>query len=86
MIIIYPGHYDDMVDMKAQARSSLEMANAAKERKIGQLQDFVQRFRAGSRASQVKSRQKKLDREKALANLKRSNIQQPFIRFELKRR
>ena len=49
-IIIYPGHYDDMVDMKAQARSSLEMANAAKERKIGQLQDFVQRFRAGSRA------------------------------------
>ena len=48
-IIIYPGNYDDMVDAKAQARSSLEMVNAAKSRKISQLQDFVQCFRAGSR-------------------------------------
>ena len=85
-IIIYPGNYDDMVDAKAQARSSLEMVNAAKSRKISQLQDFVQRFRAGSRASQVKSREKQLDKERnALANLKRSNIQRPFIRFDVKR-
>ncbi len=85
-IIIYPGDYDDMVEAKAQARSSLEMVNAAKSRKIGQLQDFVQRFRAGSRASQVKSREKQLEKEKnALANLKRSNIARPFIRFDLAR-
>ncbi|MEZ4474078.1 MAG: ATP-binding cassette domain-containing protein [bacterium] len=85
-IIVYPGNYDDMVEAKAKARSSLEMANDAKQQRISQLQEFVQRFRAGSRASQVKSREKSLDRErKALADLKRSNIQRPFIRFELKR-
>ncbi len=85
-IIVYNGNYDDMVEAKAGARSSLEMANAAKQQKISQLQDFVQRFRAGSRASQVKSRERQLDKERtALANLKRSNIARPFIRFELKR-
>ena len=85
-IIVYPGNYDDMVAAKAQARSSLETANAAKARKIEQLQDFVQRFRAGSRASQVKSREKQVEREtRALADLKRSNIARPFIRFEVGR-
>ena len=82
-IIVYPGNYDDMVEAKANARSALEMANSAKSQRINQLQDFVQRFRAGSRASQVKSREKQLQREKeALNNLKRSNIARPFIRIE----
>ncbi len=85
-IIVYNGAYDDMVSAKAEARTSLELANAAKEKKIGDLQEFVQRFRAGSRASQVKSRAKQLERErKALSDLKRSNIQRPFIRFDQSR-
>ncbi|MEN9580277.1 MAG: hypothetical protein RJA70_3286 [Pseudomonadota bacterium] len=85
-IIVYGGNYDDMVSVKAEARSSLESTNAAKQKKISDLQDFVQRFRAGSRASQVKSREKQLDRErKAMGDLKRSNIDRPFIRFEQKR-
>ena len=85
-IITYPGNYDDMVETKAESRSALALANAAKERKISQLQEFVQRFRAGSRASQVKSRERQLDKERrALANLKRSNIARPFIRFDLRR-
>ncbi|MEB2312707.1 MAG: ATP-binding cassette domain-containing protein [Sorangiineae bacterium] len=82
-IIVYPGNYDDMVRLKADARSSLELANAAKQQKVTQLQEFVQRFRSGSRASQVKSREKQIEREKqAMLDLKRSNIQRPFIRFE----
>jgi ATPase subunit of ABC transporter with duplicated ATPase domains len=85
-IIVYPGAYDDMVAAKAESRGSIELANAAKEKKIEQLQDFVQRFRAGSRASQVKSREKQLEREKqAMADLKRSNIARPFIRFDIVR-
>ena len=85
-IIVYPGNYDDMVEAKAKARSAIESVNAAKQQRISDLQDFVQRFRAGSRASQVKSREKQLQKEKqALANLKRSNIARPFIRFEIKR-
>ncbi len=82
-IIVYPGNYDDMVKMKADARSSLELVNSAKQQKVLQLQEFVQRFRSGSRASQVKSREKQIEREKqAMIDLKRSNIQRPFIRFE----
>ncbi len=85
-IILYPGNYDDMIEAKAEARSSLETANSARQKRVEQLQEFVQRFRAGSRASQVKSREKALEKEKRdLANLKRSNIQRPFIRFEQKR-
>jgi ATPase subunit of ABC transporter with duplicated ATPase domains len=85
-IIVYNGNYDDMVSAKAQARGSLELANEARQKRISNLQEFVQRFRAGSRASQVKSREKQLGREQqALNDLKRSNIARPFIRFELKR-
>jgi ATPase subunit of ABC transporter with duplicated ATPase domains len=85
-IIVYPGNYDDMVEAKAEARSSLELAAAARGKKIADLQEFVQRFRAGSRASQVKSRERALEREKKLlTDLKRSNIQRPFIRFDQKR-
>ncbi len=85
-IILYPGDYDDMVSSKAEARGSLELQNSARQKKIDQLQEFVQRFRAGSRASQVKSRERQVDREKkALSDLKRSNIQRPYIRFTQKR-
>jgi ATPase subunit of ABC transporter with duplicated ATPase domains len=85
-IIVYNGNYDDMVSAKAEARSALELSNAARKKRIDQLQEFVQRVRAGSRASQVKSREKQLGREnQALHDLKRSNIQRPFIRFEIKR-
>jgi ATPase subunit of ABC transporter with duplicated ATPase domains len=85
-IIVYPGNYDDMVSLKAEARGSLELANAARQKKVEDLKEFVQRFKAGSRASQVKSREKKLEREKkAMNDLKRSNIERPFIRFEAAR-
>jgi ATPase subunit of ABC transporter with duplicated ATPase domains len=85
-IIVYPGNYDDMIEAKAEARSSLELHNAARQKRIEGLQEFVQRFRAGSRASQVKSREKALEREKkAAADLKRSNIARPFIRFDVQK-
>ncbi len=85
-IIVYPGNYDDMISLKAEARTSLELQNAAKQKKVGELREFVQRFKAGSRASQVKSREKQLEREKkAMIDLKRSNIERPFIRFEASR-
>ncbi len=85
-IIVYPGNYDDMVEAKAEARTSLELHNAARSKRVESLQEFVQRFRAGSRASQVKSREKALEREKqALVDLKRSNIARPWIRFDVAR-
>jgi ATPase subunit of ABC transporter with duplicated ATPase domains len=83
-IITYPGNYDDMVIAKTQLRSRVESENAEKKKKIAQLQDFVARFHAGTRASQVQSRIKQIDKLE-LAELKRSNIARPFIRFDQKR-
>jgi ATPase subunit of ABC transporter with duplicated ATPase domains len=83
-IITYTGGYDDMVMAKSSVRNQIEQDNAEKEKKISQLQDFVARFSAGTRASQVQSRKKALEKLQ-LMELKRSNIERPFIRFEPKR-
>ncbi len=83
-IITYTGGYDDMVMAKSQVRSRVESENAEKSKKIAQLQDFVARFAAGTRASQVQSRKKQIQKLQ-LSDLKRSNIERPFIKFEQKR-
>ncbi len=83
-IIQYTGTYDDMVRMKAQVRSQVEQSNSKKMEKVKQLQDFIQRFGAGTRSSQAASRKKELDRLKP-EDLKRSNIQRPFIRFDFEK-
>jgi len=82
-IINYPGGYDDMVRQKAQVRTRVESENDEKKKKIAQLQDFVARFHAGTRASQVQSRIRAMQKLK-LDDLKRSNIAAPFIKFEQK--
>jgi len=82
-IITYTGGYDDMVRQKGQVRSRVESENAEKKKKIAQLQDFVARFHAGTRASQVQSRIRAMQKLK-LEDLKRSNIAAPFIKFEQK--
>jgi len=82
-IITYPGGYDDMVRQKAQVRGRIDSENQEKQKKIAQLQDFIARFHAGTRASQVQSRAKQIDKLK-VEDLKRSNIARPFIKFEQK--
>jgi ATPase subunit of ABC transporter with duplicated ATPase domains len=82
-IIQYNGGYDDMVRQKAQLRTRVESEVSEKKKKIAQLQDFVARFHAGTRASQVQSRIKQIDKLKT-DDLKRSNIARPFIRFDQK--
>src|SRR3954447_13910524 len=83
-IITYPGTYDDMVVMKTQVRSQIESQNAQREKKISQLNEFIARFAAGTRSSQVQSRRKEVERLQ-VTELARSNIQRPFIKFEMKR-
>jgi ATPase subunit of ABC transporter with duplicated ATPase domains len=48
------------------------------------LQDFIARFSAGTRASQVMSRKKEVERLQT-AELARSNIRRPFIKFQMNR-
>src|SRR6266568_8191031 len=83
-IITYTGGYDDMVLAKTQVRSRIEADNAQREKKIAQLNEFIARFSAGTRSSQVMSRKKEVERLQT-SELARSNIQRPFIRFEMKR-
>jgi len=82
-IITYPGGYDDMVRHKGQVRGRVESENAEKRKKIEQLREFVARFHAGTRASQVQSRIRSMQKLK-LEDMKRSNIQAPFIKLEQK--
>jgi len=83
-IITYTGGYDDMVLAKTQIRSRVEADNEQREKKIAQLQDFIARFSAGTRASQVMSRKKEVERLQT-TELARSNIQRPYIRFPMNR-
>jgi ATPase subunit of ABC transporter with duplicated ATPase domains len=83
-IITYSGGYDDMVMAKTQIRSRLESGNEQREKKIAQLNDFIARFSAGTRSSQVQSRRKEVERLQT-TELARSNIQRPYIKFAMNR-
>src|SRR5882672_10486329 len=83
-IITYTGGYDDMVMAKTRARTTIEAHNEQREKKIAQLNDFIARFSAGTRSSQVQSRRKEVERLQT-TELARSNIQRPYIKFAMKR-
>jgi len=83
-IIMYPGGYDDMVLAKTQIRARMEADNAVREKKIAQLNEFIARFSAGTRSAQATSRKKEVERLQT-AELARSNIQRPYIRFAAER-
>ena len=84
-IILYPGGYDKMMQQKVAYRIAEEKHNASKSKKIGDLQEFIRRFGANAKkASQASSRKRQLEKIKlSMSDLKRSNIQRPFIRFEI---
>src|SRR5213595_201431 len=81
-IIMYNGGYDDMVMAKTQVRARIEAENANREKKIAQLQEFIARFSAGTRSAQATSRKKEVERLQT-SELAKSNIQRPYIKFEL---
>src|ERR1700746_1009480 len=83
-IITYTGSYDDMVVTKTQVRSQIESQNAQREKKIAQLNEFIARFAAGTRSSQVQSRRKEVERLQ-VTELARSKIQRPFFKVGEKR-
>ena len=83
-IITYTGGYDEMVLQKTSIRTRIESQNEQREKKIAQLNDFIARFSAGTRSSQVNSRKKEVERL-ATSELARSNIARPFIAFKMER-
>jgi ATPase subunit of ABC transporter with duplicated ATPase domains len=81
-IIMYPGGYDEMVLAKTQIRARMEAENAVREKKIAQLNEFIARFSAGTRSAQATSRKKEVERLQT-SELAKSNIQRPYIRFQV---
>ena len=84
-ITTYAGGYDDFVEQKYETRKQAEAQNAAAKKKIGELQEFVQRF--GSHASKSKQAQSRLKQIEKLEvkDLKRSSLVRPFVRFEFEK-
>jgi ATPase subunit of ABC transporter with duplicated ATPase domains len=83
-VLMYVGGYDDMVLAKTAVRERIESENAQREKKIAQLQDFIARFGAGTRSAQATSRKKEIERLQTTV-LAKSNIQRPYIRFDMKK-
>ncbi len=81
-IITYTGNYDQMIVAKSAASERMTAEAKSKEKKVAQLQEFVQKFGAGTRASQVQSRLREIERLKP-GEQKKTNIQRPYIRFKL---
>lgn len=81
-IIIYPGNYDDMIFAKTRAYDTQLQDIKSKDKKVAQLKAFVAKFSAGSRSSQVQSRIKEI-KKLEYQDLKKSNIQRPYIRFPI---
>ncbi|MBM3193450.1 MAG: ABC-F family ATP-binding cassette domain-containing protein [Chlamydiae bacterium] len=79
-VIIYPGNYDTMIVAKSDIRARTEADNKSKDKKVAQLKEFVAKFGAGTRASQVQSRIREIEKLQP-AELKKSNIQRPYIKF-----
>ena len=80
-IRVYPGNYDDYMEASTMARQQQMNANARVKEKIGDLEEFVRRFRANkSKARQATSRMKQIEKLK-VEDVKPSSRQAPFLRF-----
>ena len=88
-ITVYTGGYDDFVGAKYENRQRAEQQTAAAKKKVGELQEFVQRFGShASKSKQAQSRLKQIDKlEDAIEakGVKRSSLIRPFVRFEIEK-
>jgi ATPase subunit of ABC transporter with duplicated ATPase domains len=78
---LYPGNYDRFVASKELAQSQKEKEAARAEKKIAEMQQFIDRFRAkATKARQAQSRQKQVDRME-MPEIKRTSRREPVFRF-----
>ncbi len=86
-ITIYTGNYAEFVDAKYENQQRAGATAESAKKKIGELQDFVQRF--GSHASKSKQAQSRLKQIEKLEEVvetkgaKRSSLVRPYVRFEI---
>jgi ATPase subunit of ABC transporter with duplicated ATPase domains len=86
-ITIYTGNYADYVAAKYENQQRATATADSAKKKIGELQDFVQRF--GSHASKSKQAQSRLKQIEKLEEVvetkgaKRSSLVRPYVRFDV---
>lgn len=84
-IKIYVGNYDFWLQSSRLAAQMRADANAKKEEKIKELNDFIARFSANaSKSKQATSRKKQLEKI-TLDDIKPSSRKYPFVKFESQR-
>lgn len=84
-IKLYVGNYDFWLESSQLAAKLQANANAKKEEKIKELQEFIARFSANaSKFKQATSRKKQLEKI-TLDDIKPSSRKYPFIKFEMER-
>ena len=84
-IKLYVGNYDFWLESSQLAAKLQANANAKKEEKIKELQEFIARFSANaSKSKQATSRKKQLEKI-TLDDIKPSPRKYPFIKFEMER-
>ena len=82
---LYVGNYDFWLESSHLAAKLQANANAKKEEKIKELQEFIARFSANaSKSKQATSRKKQLEKI-TLDDIKPSSRKYPFIKFEMER-
>jgi ATPase subunit of ABC transporter with duplicated ATPase domains len=84
-ITVYTGNYHEFVEAKYENRQRQESQNKAAQKKIADLQQFVDRFGShASKSKQAQSRVKQIEKLE-VKELKRSSLVRPFIRFEFEK-
>jgi ATPase subunit of ABC transporter with duplicated ATPase domains len=88
-ITVYTGNYAAFVGAKYENQQRAEAVAQSAKKKIGELQDFVQRF--GSHAAKSKQAQSRLKQIEKLEEVvetrgaKRSSLVRPYVRFEMEK-
>jgi len=88
-ITIYTGNYAEFVAAKYENQQRAGAVAQSAKKKIGELQDFVQRF--GSHASKSKQAQSRLKQIEKLEEVvetkgaKRSSLVRPYVRFDIEK-
>jgi ATPase subunit of ABC transporter with duplicated ATPase domains len=88
-ITIYSGNYTEFVAAKYENKQRAEATAQSAKKKIGELQDFVQRFGShASKSKQAQSRLKQIEKLEAIVETrgaKRSSLVRPYVRFDMEK-
>ena len=72
-LTVYPGNYNDFERLKKERQAQLESKSTNQQRRISEIERFIERFRAkNTKATQVQSRIKMLDKIKRIETMTRT--------------